>query len=79
MYSKSIRVKQFSLNEAVSFVTISGSLALSTQNTPSPATSLMLFRNGQLLTQGPDYSISSATITIGTAEPDDIFLATYSY
>jgi hypothetical protein len=31
--------------------------------TPSPAGSLMLFKNGVLLTQGADYALSGATVT----------------
>ncbi len=39
-------------------------------HTPSPAVSLQLFINGQLLTAGGvDYTLSTATITVGVAPP----------
>lgn len=79
MYSKLVTVKQFSLNETASFITISGSLGLEIAHTPNPASSLMLFMNGQLLTQGDDYTLSSREIQIGSIDASDVFLATYTY
>jgi hypothetical protein len=81
MYIRQATVKSFSLNESASFAVISGSLGLEVAYTPSPSTSLMLFRNGQLLTQGSDYTLAGRNITISNnaIEIDDIFLATYSY
>jgi hypothetical protein len=49
---------------------------------PSPAASLQLFRNGSLLRQGTDYSLSANTITFnGTAIPraGDALLAFYRH
>jgi hypothetical protein len=49
---------------------------------PSPASSLMFFKNGQLLTSGSyaDYALSSATVTLASPpEPDDILSALYTY
>jgi hypothetical protein len=44
--------------------TINGTnLTFTLANTPSPAASLMLFKNGVLLTQGVDYALSGATVT----------------
>jgi len=81
MYSKVAVVKRFSLNETATFITIAGSLRLQIENTPDLAQSLMLFRNGQLLTQNVDYTISGRQIQLisDAIENDDIFLATYSY
>jgi hypothetical protein len=81
LYSKATTVKSFAFNEAASFASISGTLGLELVNLPSPTSSLMLFRNGQLLTPNSDYSLLGRNITIanGAIELDDIFLATYSY
>ena len=51
-------------------------------STPSPSTSLLLFINGQLITQGTDYTLATATITFDpSAIPmtGDILLATYQH
>jgi len=51
-------------------------------NTPSPASSLMLFLNGQLLTAGAnaDFTLANASITLVTAPVvDDVILALYSH
>lgn len=51
-------------------------------NAPSPSTSLMLFINGQLITQTTDYTLASNTITFeASAVPmtGDILLATYQH
>ena len=49
---------------------------------PSPTSSLMFFKNGQLLTSGSlaDYTLSSATVTlVDPPEPDDTLSALYTY
>jgi hypothetical protein len=49
---------------------------------PSPESSLMFFKNGQLLTSGSeaDYTISSTNVTLSSApEKDDVVFALYSY
>jgi hypothetical protein len=49
-------------------------------NVPNPSTSLALFRNGLLLTQGGDYTLSSNTITFAagaTPQATDILAAFY--
>lgn len=81
MYSKEVAVKRFAINEAASFVSISGSLGLSIENTPVPVSSLMLFRNGQLLTQNSDFQVAENKIIMlnNAIESDDIFLSTYSF
>jgi hypothetical protein len=61
--------------------TIDGSNASFTlANVPNPPASLALFRNGLLLTQGGDYTLSSSTITFLTGavpQPNDVLLASY--
>lgn len=49
-------------------------------NIPNPSTSLALFRNGLLLVQGVDYTLSNSTITFASAEipqTSDLLLANY--
>lgn len=49
-------------------------------NVPNPATSLAVFRNGLLLQQGTDYSLSNSTITFAAAalpQTGDLLLASY--
>jgi len=49
-------------------------------NTPNPASSLALFRNGLLLAQGLDYTLSGNAISFQTADipqPGDIVQASY--
>lgn len=81
MYTRSIAIKQYALNEPVTFTNNSGILGLKILKDPVPQTSLMLFRNGQLLTQNSDYTLSDRNITVlyNAIESDDVFLATYSY
>lgn len=81
MYTRSIAIKQYALNEPVAFTNNGGSLGLKILKDPVPQTSLMLFRNGQLLTQNSDYTLSDRNITVlyNAIESDDVFLATYSY
>jgi len=81
MYPRQVSVKKFSLNEVASTVMFSGSIALQIEKSPDPPQSLMVFRNGQLLTFNTDYTESNRIVRLvgGTVEEDDIFLATYSY
>jgi hypothetical protein len=51
-------------------------------SSPAPASSLMFFKNGQLLTSGSsaDYTLASATVTLSSPpEPDDTLSALYAY
>lgn len=51
-------------------------------NTPSPASSLLLYVNGLLMDQGLDYVISGATITFALSsvpQTGDVLLASYRY
>ena len=57
-------------------------LIFTVSNNPNPTTSLKLFRNGQLMKQGEDYSLSGNTITfyIGSVpESGDRLTAFYTY
>jgi hypothetical protein len=57
-------------------------LSFTLANTPSPATSLHLFRNGLMQKLGFDYTFSGATIvfvTIATPQPGDTILAEYRH
>jgi hypothetical protein len=81
MYTKSSQTKLFAMNEAATKVVTAGGIGFELANAPSPSTSLMLFLNGQLLTQGSDYTLStrSVTVTNGFIQDSDVVLATYSY
>lgn len=85
MYSYETSVKSYSINEPVSVVlSVGGSYEIELNNTPSPAESLMLFMNGQLLTAGEtnDYNLSGKIISLeGSLSDigDSRFFATYSY
>ena len=81
MYTKVVTVKQFAMNEAVTFPINAGVTKIRVENTPTPASALMLFRNGQLLTQDLDYTLSGRDVTaLGWAiDPTEVYLATYSY
>ena len=81
MYTRPIAIKQYALNEPVTFTNNSGILGLKILKDPVPQSSLMLFRNGQLLTQNSDYTLNDRNIDVlyNAIESDDVFLATYSY
>jgi hypothetical protein len=81
MYQKAVTVKQFALNESASIISVSGSIGVSLNQAPNPAQSLMLFMNGQLLTQNTDYALSGSSVQFLApfVNSEDIFLATYSY
>jgi hypothetical protein len=51
-------------------------------NPPSPAASLLLFRNGLLMRQGSDYQISGSTVTFfvaSTPQTGDLLVSSYRY
>lgn len=81
MYTKVVTVKQFAMNEAVTFPIDAGVTKIRVEHTPTPASALMLFRNGQLLTQDLDYTLSGkdATALGWVIDPTEVYLATYSY
>jgi len=62
--------------------TINGTnLTFTLASAPSPASSLMLFKNGVLLAQGVDYALSGVTVTFAntTVAPQTGDLLTASY
>lgn len=81
MYTKVVTVKQFAMNEPVTFPVVSGVTKIRVANAPNPASSLMLFRNGQLLTQDSDYTLAGRDVTaLGwTIDNTEMYMATYSY
>lgn len=81
MYTKVVTVKQFAMNEPVTFPVVSGVTKIRIANVPNPASSLMLFRNGQLLTQDFDYTLSGRDVEASGWEIDntEVYMATYSY
>ena len=81
MYTKSAQAKLFAMNEAATKVVTAGVIGFELANTPTPSSSLMLFLNGQLLTQGSDYTLSGKNVsaTGDFIQEEDVVLATYSY
>jgi hypothetical protein len=81
MYTRVTETKQIALNESVEMLTNVAGMYLRIARSPNPSSSLMLFRNGQLLTQDSDYTLTGREISIlnNAIEPDDVFLSTYSY
>jgi len=84
MYSRRVISKSYALNERPIQTFSSGSIltGIKLANIPDPADSLMLFLNGQLLTQGSehDYDLQDETVTFNKSLiTDDIILTTYCY
>jgi hypothetical protein len=81
MYTKTTQTKLFAMNEAATRTDTAGVIGLELVNTPTPSNSLMLFLNGQLLTQGSDYTLSGKNVSVTGSfiQEDDVVLATYSY
>lgn len=84
MYSRQVSTRQFALAVAPSSLTVSNDevTGLTLPQEPDPASSLMLFLNGQLLTQGQghDYSLSGNVVTFAHGlMQNDVFRATYSF
>lgn len=84
MYSRRVISKSYALSERPIQTFSSGSIltGIKLANIPDPADSLMLFLNGQLLTQGSeyDYDLQDETVTFNKSLiTDDIILTTYCY
>jgi len=84
MYSRRVISKSYVLSERPIQTFSSGSIltGIKLANIPDPADSLMLFLNGQLLTQGSehDYDLQDETVTFNKSLiTDDIILTTYCY
>jgi hypothetical protein len=84
MYSKQSITKLYAMNVVPQQITAAGNQinVISLPNEPAPQDSLMLFLNGQLLTQGNsnDYSIVGKNVyPLKSFLVEDIIRATYSY
>ena len=83
LYSRSIASKFYALNVQPQLVSIGNAGAeVQLQYDPDPAQSLMIFLNGQLLTEGNshDYILSGKNVSISKkVMNDDIIRVTYSY
>jgi len=84
MYSRRVSTKQYALSVAPTNLNVVNSelTGLTLPHEPDPAESLMLFLNGQLLTQGQDhdYSLAGNVVTFARSlVTTDILRATYSY
>jgi hypothetical protein len=84
MYSKNVSAKLYALNAAPAQINIieNAVTGLTLPHEPDPAGSLMLFLNGQLLTQGNDrdYYLTGRDVTFcAQVESFDTVRATYSY
>lgn len=81
MYTRTAQTKLFAMNEVATKVVEAGVISLTLASEPSPASSLMLFLNGQLLTQGSDYTLTSRNVSVTNSfiQDNDVVLATYSY
>jgi hypothetical protein len=84
MYSRQVSTKLFALAVEPTAITVVNNelTGLTLPQHPDPATSLMLFLNGQLLTQGQDhdYSLTGGIVTFARGlMASDVIRATYSY
>jgi hypothetical protein len=84
MYSRQVTTKLFALAVEPASVTVVNNevTGLTLPQDPDPGSSLMLFLNGQLLTQGQshDYSLSGGIVTFArNLLVSDVIRATYSY
>jgi hypothetical protein len=83
MYPYTEASSRYILNERVNVLEVDGAIAGELQYEPVEPRRLLLFWNGQLLSQGEskDYTIVGKIIYINASleelEPDDIFIATY--
>ena len=84
MYSRQVISKNYALSERPVQTFSSGSVltGIRLAKKPNPESSLMLFLNGQLLAQGPeyDYSLQDETVIFSKSPlVDDVILTTYCY
>ena len=84
MYSRQAISKNYALSERPVQTFSSGSVltGIRLAKKPNPESSLMLFLNGQLLAQGPeyDYSLQDETVIFSKSPlVDDVILTTYCY
>lgn len=84
MYSRRVAAKLYAMGAVPAQLQTSGDelTGLTLPNDPDPAGSLMLFLNGQLLTQGDgfDYTLSGRNVMFSSPQlAADVIRATYSY
>ena len=84
LYSKNVSSKFYAINIQPQSIIINNdnTASIELQHSPVPESSLMIFLNGQLLTQGNayDYTLSEKNVFISKKViDDDIFRVTYSY
>jgi hypothetical protein len=84
MYSKNVSARLYAINATPAQLVVVENVmtGLTLPNDPDPADSLMLFLNGQLLTQGNDhdYRLNGRDVTFfSPVEGADVVRATYSY
>lgn len=84
MYSRRVSAKLYAISAAPAQLQVSGGelAGVTLPNDPDPSESLMLFMNGQLLTQGAgfDYTLSGRGVTFSIPQlTADTIRATYSY
>lgn len=82
LYSYTVPVKSYSINEPIS-TTINNNIATITLlNSPNPPETLMLFMNGQLLTSEEDFLLNENSVTLNanlSEIEESRFFATYTY
>jgi len=84
MYSRNVSAKLYAMNAAPAQIAIVNNMmeGLTLPHEPDPSSSLMLFLNGQLLTQGNDYDYylnGRDVIFRAPVMSEDVVRATYSY
>ena len=82
LYSFTVPVKSYSINEPVSVTTSNNALTIALLNCPNPPETLMLFMNGQLLTPDEDFLLNQNNITLNVnlkEIQESRFFATYTY
>ena len=84
LYSRRVSAKLYAISAAPAGIQVSGGelAGVTLPNDPDPSESLMLFMNGQLLTQGAgfDYTLSGRGVTFSIPQlTADTIRATYSY
>jgi hypothetical protein len=82
LYSFTVPVKSYSINEPVSVTTSNDVVTIPLLNSPNPPETLMLFMNGQLLTSNEDFLLNQNNITLNVnlkEIQESRFFATYTY
>jgi hypothetical protein len=81
-HSEAASVPNFADEETPAGATNGSNAAFSLAHTPNPAASLIMIRNGLVMKQGMDYTVSSNTVTFGASaipQSGDTIQAFYRY